>query len=175
MFSIREPFHSQILAVAHEQIKGAEVRLRAVKEQVAELWPSPLIQAHNLSVEHGLSFVGQFRRDRLAKVRERIERMAVARDQLTATVLNNGEPPEAVVLQLEDPLGVVKRRRFAERPGRAAMSALDDERNRRRGLLSVHTLGLPHVRWALPKCEVYSGAGPGMEADAMITPVAMAG
>jgi hypothetical protein len=59
-----------------------------VQEEVTELWPSPFVQTHNFSVQHGLSIVGQFRGDRLAKISERIEQMAVAGNQLTSAVLN---------------------------------------------------------------------------------------
>src|ERR1700687_1920381 len=38
--------------------------------------------------------------------------MAVTGDQLTATVLDNGERPKSIILQLKHPLGMVEGRRF---------------------------------------------------------------
>ena len=54
----------------------AEARERGIPVLPPDINESQL----NFSVEHGLSFVEKFRRDRLAKASERIERMAVARD-----------------------------------------------------------------------------------------------
>ncbi len=84
-----------------------------MEEEITELWPSPFIQTHNFSVQYGLSILGQFRGDRLTKISEGIERMAVAGDQLATPVLNDCEGSEAIILQLEDPLGMIEGRRSA--------------------------------------------------------------
>src|ERR1700739_1957248 len=42
-----------------------------------------------------------------------IERVSVARDKLTATVLDNSQRPEAVIFQFEHPFWVIERQRSA--------------------------------------------------------------
>ena len=47
----------------------------------------------------------------LAKICKRVEWRSVPRDPLTAAILDDGERPEAVVLQFENPLRIVERER----------------------------------------------------------------
>jgi restriction endonuclease-like protein len=49
--------------------------------------------------------------------------------------------------------------------GRATATALNDERHRRAGFLSVHSLGLPDRAGAFPERQGYSGTRAGVEAD----------
>jgi len=60
-----------------------------MKEQVVEPWSSALVETNDFAVEHRLTFT---RRNQCPpKCVERIERMTVAGDELTATVLDDGE------------------------------------------------------------------------------------
>jgi len=49
-----------------------------MKEQIAELWPAPPIQTDDLPIEYGLS--SKRKRQSLAKIRERVKGVSVARD-----------------------------------------------------------------------------------------------
>ncbi len=80
-----------------------------MKEQVVELRSATLVETDNLAIEH--SRASTRRSHCLAKRIERVERVTVAGDELGSPVLNDGERTEPVVLQLEDPLGVIERQR----------------------------------------------------------------
>jgi hypothetical protein len=59
-----------------------------------------------------------------------------------------------------------RRDSYSEGPGRTTATTFYDEHDCRPRLLSVRPLRLPHFPRPLLECEVYPGAGTGMEADA---------
>lgn len=52
MLAVCELFRAQILPVVHQEIKGVEAGLTAMKEQVTELGPSLLVEAYNFAVQY---------------------------------------------------------------------------------------------------------------------------
>ena len=80
-----------------------------MKDQVVELRSATLVETDNLSIEHGLAVprCGHCS----PKCAKRIERMTVAGDEFCATVLDDSERAETVVLEFEDPLGMIEGRR----------------------------------------------------------------
>jgi len=77
-----------------------------MKKQVVELRSSTLVEANNLAIDDrpAITWGSEF----FAKFSERVEWVTVAGDELAATVLDDGQRPESIILQFEDPLRVVK-------------------------------------------------------------------
>jgi len=93
----------------HQQIKSEKARrVPTVKHQIFELRSATSIQGANFAVNY-CSGVRQASRDLLSKLREGSEWVPVTREQLSTAMLDYVECSEAVVLQLEDPLTIIKR------------------------------------------------------------------
>ena len=79
-----------------------------MKKQVVELRSATLVQAYDFTIDdRPATRRSQF----FTKFSKRVEWVTVAGDELAATVLDDGERPKSIILQLEDPLRVVERRR----------------------------------------------------------------
>jgi hypothetical protein len=77
--------------------------MRSTKDRAAAL-----IELHDLAVEHRVVGV-QLERDLRAEVGELSVAEIAAREELGTPTVHIGERTEPVVLQLEDPLGVIER------------------------------------------------------------------
>ena len=111
MFAVCQLLRPQVFPVTHQQVEREKARLTPMKEQVTKLRSSTLIKADDFTIENGFSSKRQCHS--LAKILERVEGISIAGDELCSTVLDNGEGAESVILQLENPLGVVEWRRSA--------------------------------------------------------------
>ena len=77
-------------------------------EQLVELRPAGLVGRDHLAVDY--RFVDVERgRHLVAERLETAQDIAVARDEATSTLLVVAETPEAIVLELKEPFGVVER------------------------------------------------------------------
>src|SRR5262249_17928211 len=70
-----------------------------------------LVQAHDFAIQHGQFCIRDTRSHVLGKVRERREWIVIAGNQLSTAIFDDGRCPEAVVLQFEQPVGVIEGQR----------------------------------------------------------------
>jgi len=77
-------------------------------EELGELWPAAVVVCDHLAIENGVVKVEQSGK-RGAELVKAVEVVAVARDQAAAAMLEIGEGAEAIVLEVEEPVGIVER------------------------------------------------------------------
>jgi hypothetical protein len=78
VLAVGEFFRADIPPVVHQEIKGVETWLTAMKKQISELRPAACIQTDDLTIEH--SFPSKRQSEPFDKVRERVEGIPVAGD-----------------------------------------------------------------------------------------------
>jgi len=110
-----------------EQVEGVQNRVAFTVEQLIELTHAAGIEANDLGVEDGT--LSRQARQSFLQVWE-AEVALVARDELRLAVLQIHHDPEAIVLQLEDVVGIVERLFQVPEPHR-----LD---TRQHGSMTVH-------------------------------------
>src|SRR5262249_40681151 len=113
--------NADILAVQVEQIKRDEDALSLAEEQSAEVRPAGVIEAGDLTIEHGVldaQVFGEPRREFSAATKD----VSIPRNQLASTVCDVSERPEAVDLQFVDEVVGVERLGAAGEPDGAQVS-----------------------------------------------------
>jgi len=109
---------ANILAINRQQVEGVEAGPVSPEQQRLEVAPASPIEAHDLAIDDCV-----VRFDRVCKflteLRPMLERVAVARAQLAMVARNVRQRPESVVLDLEEPIGVVEWFREADERHRA--------------------------------------------------------
>jgi len=88
-----------------------------LEQFIASLRTAVLIQTNDLTVQHSTSW-HQLIPDPERKVRERTERVSIARIQGEASVFDYCDGAEAVILDFKDEIGMIKRVSLSERHGR---------------------------------------------------------
>ena len=98
----------QVDSVEPKEIKSDVARAACAAQQVIELRSAGLVDRDDLAVENGIIDV-EHTGHPLGELIEAGHDIAVARDQAIAALLEIAEGAEAVILELEQPVGVVER------------------------------------------------------------------
>jgi hypothetical protein len=107
LFPLDQGALSKVPAFKGEYVEYDERWITASKHQVVEPWPALAIEADDLTIEHCIGV--EFAVDEKRKVREPDKRVRIPGDELRPLTAEGEQSPEAVVLQLEDPLWMIER------------------------------------------------------------------
>src|SRR6185437_8250488 len=96
---------AEIASIQPQKIEGAEARFAAPKEECVELGTAVLVEAGEFAVQYS-SLDRQLPRHAVRQFFEAGELIPIARDQAHTTALQISQRPEAIVLDLEEPICV---------------------------------------------------------------------
>jgi hypothetical protein len=109
---------SQVFTVQPQQIECTKIWFAAAVEQFIKLRFAILAETHNLSVNYCVLDLNG-RCDFRAQLREELVRVTVARYEIAFAILYICERAKAIVFDLKDPIGMVKRLRPLRQPHRS--------------------------------------------------------
>ena len=99
----------QVDAIHPQQIKAVEHRITAAEEQCLEISLAVAVEADNFAIQDRARYLEPAQR--AGEFLPSFKPVSVARPQLAAAVIDDGECTEAVPLEFVDPGGIVEGRR----------------------------------------------------------------